>query len=96
MKICCIYIRNQLLQITNILRSSGQGWNQLTITMHASWGSFHAWSKRLKTICNKSVNEASENEWEACDEVIQKELIATLRLHGAEIFRYGGLKSTLA
>ena len=51
--------------------------------------------KKLSKLYNKSINETNEHELKTSEEVVKKEVTASLLLSGAEKLRYGGLKSTL-
>ena len=49
-----------------------------------------------KNSANYTTNRFCEHELKTSEEVVKKEVMAALLLSGADILRYGGLKSTLA
>ena len=41
--------------------------------MHVPWGNFHVWSKKhLKKASNKIIEKATQNEIDACEEMVKK------------------------
>ena len=63
--------------------------------MHVPWGNFHVWSrKNLQKKFNKTIETATQNEIDACKEMVKKEVMTALLLSGADKNCYGGLKST--
>ena len=51
---------------------------------------------KMKKTYGTSVKEATEHEIIECQEVVKKEVMAAMFLHGLDEFLYGPLKSTLA
>ena len=59
-------------------------------------GKFPSYSNTGKKMLDKNVQEATESEVTKCKDVVKKEVIAAMFIHGTNKFRYGSLKSTLA
>ena len=50
-------------------------------------GKFPSYEKKLAKMCNKTINNATKAKIMACQDIMKKEVMAALLLHGSDKFQ---------